>query len=48
MSLIPFLLHLQRCTVCRRWTKTPCAIGYELFQRGAYIESWAGVIRAKA
>lgn len=48
MSLIAFQLHLLQCTVCRRWTRTPCPRGFELFERGASIATWANQIRAKA
>jgi hypothetical protein len=48
MSMIPFQLHVRRCEVCRRWSRVPCARGYELFERAAVLLTWAAPIRAKA
>ena len=35
-EMVPFLAHVRRCDVCRRWTRDPCAIGRRLFDEGAY------------
>lgn len=35
MSMLPFLEHVEKCAVCRKFPRAPCAIGYDLFQRGA-------------
>jgi hypothetical protein len=35
MSMTPFLEHAEKCAVCRRFPRNPCAIGYQLFNDGA-------------
>jgi hypothetical protein len=35
MSMVPFLDHVEKCHVCRRYPRDPCAVGRKLFEEGA-------------
>jgi hypothetical protein len=49
MSMLPFLDHVEKCSVCRAMPRMPCAVGYDLFQRGAErLTRLADPRRAKA
>jgi hypothetical protein len=35
MSMLPFLDHVEKCTVCRRYPRDPCSVGRRLFEQGS-------------
>lgn len=49
MSMVPFLEHAMKCSQCRNTPRELCAVGWDLWDRGATrLERLIDPRRAKA